>query len=515
MQVWIHVILLSSTATISTAFLPPLSYTSSANLQQSKKRPRARVLFLQNQKLHIFVTTHRPRRRHPQTVFFVSSNQDHDTVDDKDDDDDDEPRYEVQIQNKGNATNDDDDDGDFEEWQTGNVYEHLAQLEQAITLANAEQNLLAMERINMLNAIAKQRRLLRLDVLRHVVAPFVLSLWLALLFRYWPLGQNSWTRRWLCHMMLLLSGTIFWAFTVTAPIVLLCMKQMTQQLPRPPPRPSTQMISNEPSPTLKQLLDPEYLHIPSTRDWEDPSTPCRDYTLYLLEWWVSAVASMALVGVLTFLIPLISSSTPPPSSSSLSSLQTLLRYMARIMTRIGAVAALYQYPKLMYDLQRPQQPRPMELYPTLMQPLVRTVVSTLPWALAVDMCIMTQGLPSLPTILGIYAAAGSAVFAFMWKSIRRVPKTQVATAVTTTSAAGASTPESDRRLSLLGRVIAVILSYFIVGRIRKLSIGQTVASQNAYRLVSELQKSFQQHGSMQAVIGLLMIYGALSFSIVM
>ena len=83
--------------------------------------------------------------------------------------------------------NSDDTDG----WKAGGVYGDLDRLEQAITVANAEQNLLHTERLQLLDHYAKARRPVGDDVSKFVVTPLECrDVFMLLIFNI-PLLTNS------------------------------------------------------------------------------------------------------------------------------------------------------------------------------------------------------------------------------------------------------------------------------------------------------------------------------------
>jgi hypothetical protein len=251
------------------------------------------------------------------------------------------------------ASNTRQDENDEGAWAVGNVYEDLDQLERAINFENAEQNLKQAERMEMLQHFARARRPLFPDVTKFVLAPLGLALVLRLFHQY------SITRL-LAKLITKVSDGHFWTFVVTAPMLLLVAKRIA----RPPP---------EPMPDELEGLDPEYLPFIMT-DWENPETSCRDYVLCLLEFWTSAIVGMAITGALQLFMRF-------PNNS----LTRTWFHSAQLLTRVAALASLHQYPRQLFQLQRSQQPRPVGLFPTLMQYLVRSVTVVAPVAIASDL----------------------------------------------------------------------------------------------------------------------------------
>ena len=274
------------------------------------------------------------------------------------------------------TTENDNDDDDYDEdgnisddsidyvWEVGNVEADFQALEQAINFQNAEFNLQAAERVEMMDTFAKQRRLFLPDLHAFVTRPLRWSLIFVILQRIITLRANnnplaSFVAR---HRLVTLPWDIqFWAMVVVAPILFLQLKKFTMAKP-------------EPMPDDLKGLDSNYLQFVTT-DWEDPETSCRDYVLCLAEQWVSAVKGMAWFGLLrlgcfaatyTSVLSHYIRSVPyfPPVTVAI----------LQLLTRIGAMVSLFQFPKLLFQLQRQQQPRPKRGDVVTLQKLIKTMI---------------------------------------------------------------------------------------------------------------------------------------------
>lgn len=242
------------------------------------------------------------------------------------------------------------DNNNVYKWKVGNVYEDLDRLQREITISNAEQHLRQVQDRERLDTFATNRRPIHGDVRQFVVAPLILSLCVSMLSKF---SRTTWlsqvfTSFFDLHLILIM----------VAPMLLLVAKR--KSLPPPLPRPLE----------LKGL-DSEYYRFVVT-DWEDPKTSCRDVVLCLLENWTSAVVGPA---ILYILLPLFKSSTTRGVSVA----------TCQLITRLGAIAALHQYPKLLYQLQRRHQPRPMDRYTMRLQQLVWLALSLAPLGIASDL----------------------------------------------------------------------------------------------------------------------------------
>lgn len=297
------------------------------------------------------------------------------------------------------------DDGTLNdyEWKVGNVYDDLDRLQQEITISQAEQHLRQVEDRERLDTFAAQRRPIQRDVRRFLLAPLFLSVFLTLiqkshLARFFTLAFNL-------HLYFIV---------VAAPMCLLLAKR--KSLPPPPPPPEE----------LKGL-DPDYYRFVVT-DWEDPKTSCRDHVLCLLENWTSAVMGPALLACIYCLLPRTASRV------------SLAVVALPLITRLGAIAALHQYPKLLFQLRRHHQPRPMDRYTMRLQQLTWLALATAPWGVASDLAQVMNQLPW--RLVASFLALGVTQFCkyHLWRG---------------TVVARPLTRRAVRRQSLVGKVLSL------------------------------------------------------------
>ncbi|KAI2506472.1 hypothetical protein MHU86_7987 [Fragilaria crotonensis] len=214
------------------------------------------------------------------------------------------------------------------EWQARNVYNDLDLLRQSIAKDQADDRLREIQRRQLLNSFAANRRPLFEDVRRFVLLPILSAL---LLTAVAPLNSNfSRIRR----SLGMASRVEFWAIVVAAPIRLLWLANLCTPSPPTlqmheevlPPRRARGLYS-----TIVQLDPPE-------------SRSSRDTVLSLSEYWVSAVTGTAVLGIwFTFL----------QTAQTYSRLWPWIRFA----TRLGAIASLHQYPTLLYDLRNQVRPQ--------------------------------------------------------------------------------------------------------------------------------------------------------------
>lgn len=285
-----------------------------------------------------------------------------------------------------------------DEWQAGDVYRDLDRLEQAINFANKEENLQHMKRIEMLKYSAKQRRPLNPDAKRYILAPLALAFIFRILHEI-PAIKLS------LRLFTTCMDLHFWTIVVGCPILLLVGKLVSKSEPDPKPRERV-----EPETRLERVEEGDLLGIEGANldysstfwrlntDWENPETSSSDHVLFLLEYWVSAVLGMAFIGGIQLL-------TKFHMGMSIK----LWLSIAQFLTRLGAMASLYQYPRQMFELLRSQQPRPLGFFPFLLQYLVRLMFVCAPFGIASD---LFKGLIHLQkhSLVALYTSVSTLLF---------------------------------------------------------------------------------------------------------
>ncbi|CAB9528106.1 expressed unknown protein [Seminavis robusta] len=295
-------------------------------------------------------------------------------------------------------------EGDYFVWEVGDVEEDLTRLDYSISLDNAEDNLKYQERQEVLDAFAAQRRLLLPDMHRFVTRTLQWSLIFVLLKRFIKhskadnqlatlVGTRLMTLPWDIH---------FWAITVLTPIVFLKIKRRVLAPPAP-------------IPSDVQHLPLSYVESSPEIDWENPQTSCRDNVLCLAEQWSSAVTGVAYLGIFQILCRAL---VRVPAVADIPILRNLrfvpvfsapLMAAVQFVTRLSAMVSVFQFPKLLFELQRKQQPRPLKMGVAILQQLIG---SLLKWGMPVGLASdLSQVLAPLPrrSLIAIYGAA----FAFL------------------------------------------------------------------------------------------------------
>jgi hypothetical protein len=278
-----------------------------------------------------------------------------------------------------------DNTGEDYEWVADDVEADFRALEYAINLDNAEPNLISTERLEILDTFAVQRRLLIPDMHLFVTSTLRWSVLFVILKRALLSRKSDQLTTLVGTRLMTLPWDIhFWVIVVLAPLVFLNVKRRA--------------MAPQPIPQELQYLPREYLHSSINVDWEDPNVTCRDYVLCLTEQWSSAVVGVACLGVFQLLCQ--GALRIPASVPILGDIKVVpivsppLMATVQFVTRLGAIVSVFQFPKLLHELQRQQQPRPVKFGVAMLQQMIGSMISWgVPVGLASDLSQVLAGLP--------------------------------------------------------------------------------------------------------------------------
>ena len=330
-------------------------------------------------KRKVFSFTNRNRKR----TFFQSSISNQASLDST------ESEEEESVEH--HPRNDDDkhsgscNEDDKSKKQLSTVYEDLEKLEKAITLENADLKLKQFKMKEQIDFIDQSKRPIVPDALKYIIVPLIYALLLSIL-----LSSKVVKIRMIARSITKVMDFHFWIFVVWVPLIFNAFKRIRQ--PRPDPIPD--QIKN---------LDPAHASIflsPLSTElggWEDPDTSCTDYVLFLSEYWTSAVNGIAWIQILkTILIKSLTGINAAKSLTTViqsSSWVVLWLSCSQLLTRMGAVASLYQYPEKMYELERSSLTRPVGLFPIVMWKIVRAMLILAPLGFISDFAKVLSHLP--------------------------------------------------------------------------------------------------------------------------
>ena len=277
-------------------------------------------------------------------------------------------------------------------WTVGNVKDDFHLLRMEVARLNAPSHLEQAERLHLLDELAKQR----IELIPHCMK-IMRSVFISMFFGILLLvGKRRRRNRRLgllflpitCATTSILANVQFWILTVSAPLSIYIPKCWSKyQQSR-----TTKHIEMTKEEKERIMWDPEYI---------DPRLDCTDYIFCLMEHWLSSVYSPILVGALYLLWQSLSSSTSLswtrriPFSKIVTAMTPRFQFhhvivglglpIARIVTRLGTIAATHQYPQLLYQLRRSNQPRPKTFFQSFANRLLRMFFRTTPYAIGYEL----------------------------------------------------------------------------------------------------------------------------------
>ena len=110
----------------------------------------------------------------------------------------------------------------------------------------------------------------------------------------------------------------------------------------------------------------------------------KDFVLCLLENWSSAI----MVSFMWSVLVAIPSLTAKSKCQTIAFETQLLPTLSRVITRVGAVAAVHQYPSLLFELQRKDQPHPLCRPTSIMRWAINNLLYWVPLGTSVDLAAL-------------------------------------------------------------------------------------------------------------------------------
>ncbi|KAL3793302.1 hypothetical protein HJC23_003812 [Cyclotella cryptica] len=140
---------------------------------------------------------------------------------------------------------------------------------------------------------------------------------------------------------------------------------------------------------------PAFFYSSDFYDKTAKSKDTKDYVLCMLENWTSAILASFIWRVLSTGSSLVGRARSHrqyfiAGSSSIAAGTELLPTLSRLITRIGAAAALYQYPSLLFELRRNDQPRPLCRPTLLMQRAVDSLFCWMYVGISADFALLLE-----------------------------------------------------------------------------------------------------------------------------
>ena len=265
---------------------------------------------------------------------------------------------------------------EYEEWQAGNLRLDLQHLRSAVAKANADTDLDQKERMHLLDEFARQRREVLPDVNKYVLRPLVAALVLMLTASvsvsvssmsnggggaqfFNPMKIVKHQSR---SFLRLMNASYY--ISMAVPLMMYHYAKKSQGSIKPE--------------QIESLLDLEN---------SDPNTDCSNYSFCLLENWASSIYPSAILQCLIMASCLYNNHILESKGVNLI-LSSFGISLSRLLTRLGAAASLHQFPKLLYELRRSNQPRPIESLPTRLNKVIDAYLWMLPMGFAADVAQM-------------------------------------------------------------------------------------------------------------------------------
>ena len=300
-------------------------------------------------------------------------------------------------------------------WKADNYERDYQLLQNALARDNAISNLQQLRRKYTLDHGFTRRPLFKdaLNVIMNV------SGWVALLMSCSRAGMVGWAawnastsaRRKLCMLLTESVMTVvnlhYWVVVMALPLLLLAWakseepdnvgtKNVSQQYKRRRP---IQRLFGDFGPTALELdayfKDPWEQSAPSFFYSTDRSRKrdTKDFVQCLLENWSSAVVASFIWRTLSIISSLVVG-TAYKSTNAIGKVSgaQVIPIVSRLITRLGAAAALNQYPSLLFELRRKDQPRPLCRSTVVMQRAVGAFIHWLRLGISVDLALLLTSL---------------------------------------------------------------------------------------------------------------------------
>ena len=268
-------------------------------------------------------------------------------------------------------------------WTADNYENDHATLRAALARHNAKTNLKQQQRKHMLDSFARNRIPLIPSALRSSAR---IVLWTAILFtggagpdKFWAQPVSIWkrlhanfTRAWaLC------ASIHYWSICMITPLCLLLSIKLGKIGP-------TGRNLDEYFRTKSQSDVPRFFYTSEDSLRRTEAKDTSDFVLCLLENWSSTIAMSFLCGLVSGIASLrIGSKGVRAAAAS-----------TRLITRLGAAASLFQYPSLLFELRRGDQPMPLCRSTAYMQTAVSRLLGGLSLGIAYDLAELLRFGPS-------------------------------------------------------------------------------------------------------------------------
>jgi len=249
----------------------------------------------------------------------------------------------------------------YDTWEAGDLQSDIYKLRSAVALLSADTDLSKKEGIHLLDQCAKNKRELIPDVQKFVFGPASLAI---ILLMCSSLFKNNYCLHHSSRAILSLMNIAYY-MSLGFPLVTYLFTKLSRKSKK-----GKNMLSN-------QVWNPDYI---------DPTSDCSDYSLCLIENWMSSILPSAILQCMVLYSLFFHNNIIARSQQEVWALSIfqLGKALSRLVTRLGAAASLHQFPKLLYDLRRSNQPRPIQFLPTFLKKSIDIFLWILPVGIAAD-----------------------------------------------------------------------------------------------------------------------------------
>lgn len=313
--------------------------------------------------------------------------------------------FSLMAKNKdGNNENESTNNDSTRQWQAGNFQNDYNILQNAMAKQSAMANLQEQQRRYILDyGFAGNRRPLIQDLLKAIC---IIGGWTVFfitgcyhLSKAWE--HMTWFRKThiaATHFLVNLSHLHHWTVGMIFPLCMLAWAKSG-------PFPSARILEEYFKPKGPLSDAPKFFYTSDLVKKRSKDKDTGDYVLCLVENWSSAIIPTFAVGLCSGLSRLskrrkIAGVINSDTQQLRTPLFLLVPALCRLLTRLGAAAALHQYPSLLFELRRNDQPRPLCRSTAYMQRGVSTFLKWLPIGVASDLAVVMSTILRTRNIAG-------------------------------------------------------------------------------------------------------------------
>jgi len=276
------------------------------------------------------------------------------------------------------------------QWKAGDVESDLSILKIAIKKSQANNEFSRKERKDVLNEFSRQKKELFPGLRLYVAIPLAITFFLSICLRITSTSKTFTSLKNIGWLLIKSMDIFYWGVSIISPLYLLLIGSK-----RGNHKPTAIDRTEEINP-----LTPEELEYCAFWHPNYKLRDCSNFALCILENWASSIIGALALGLYTLFSLKINMKTAeiflpfyrnplsliyPVLSLVKSSSTDFCLAMSQLIHRLGAAAAIHQYPRLLYKLRNINQPRPLSYLSIHLNQIVSLSLKILPIAFACDM----------------------------------------------------------------------------------------------------------------------------------